>query len=105
LESKLVCSGLVESLARPGGNITGLSLMIVEIGAKQLQILKEMIPGATRVSVLRHVSGPGIVLDGKAKAAPLLGIKLQILKAGSGEEFTTHSRSKDTRASLSPRIQ
>ena len=47
-----VGSGLVTSLAHPGGNVTGLSMMIPELSAKQLQLLKEAIPRLTRVTVL-----------------------------------------------------
>ena len=47
-----VASGLVASLARPGGNITGLSIMAPELGRKRLQLLKEMVPGLLRVGVL-----------------------------------------------------
>ena len=87
LASNPVGAGLVESLARPGGNITGLSTMNVEIGTKQLQLLKEVVPRATRVSVLRMGFRPEPILEAQQKAAPLLGIQLQVLKAGSAEEF------------------
>ena len=87
LASNPVGSGFVESLARPGGNITGLSTMNVEIGTKQLQLLKEVVPRATRVSVLRMGFRPEPILEAQQKAAPLLGIQLQVLKAGSAEEF------------------
>jgi putative ABC transport system substrate-binding protein len=45
-------SGFVSNLARPEGNVTGLSLVTVELGAKQLQLLEEAVPGASRVAVL-----------------------------------------------------
>jgi putative ABC transport system substrate-binding protein len=80
-------AGLVGSLARPGGNITGMSMMSVDIAAKQLQILKEAIPQASRVSVLRLASGPGPVLQELERAAPVLGIQLQVLAASKPEEF------------------
>ena len=49
-----VGSGLVASIARPGGNVTGLSLLAAEITARQLQLLKEAVPKATRVAVLSN---------------------------------------------------
>lgn len=58
-----VGSGLVESLARPGGNITGLSMMIVDLGNKRLQLLKQTLPGLKRLGVLHDPS-----LDWHAKA-------------------------------------
>jgi putative ABC transport system substrate-binding protein len=86
--SNRIGARLVDNLARPGGNVTGLSLMSVEMGSKQLQLLKEAIPRATRVSALflpRVGSGP--IQKELERAAPLLGIELQILTAASPEEF------------------
>jgi putative tryptophan/tyrosine transport system substrate-binding protein len=54
LEIDPVEAGLVESIARPGGNVTGLFLDLSELSGKHLQILKEIIPGASRVAVLGH---------------------------------------------------
>src|SRR5262245_4573079 len=47
-----VMAGLVKSLARPGGNVTGLSLVDVELAAKRIQLLKEVVPAVSRVAVL-----------------------------------------------------
>jgi putative ABC transport system substrate-binding protein len=82
-----VGAGLVDSLARPGGNITGMSLMALEIGAKQLQILKEAVPRASRDSVLRLLAGPSPILKEMERAAPVLGLQFQVLTAASPEEF------------------
>jgi putative ABC transport system substrate-binding protein len=54
-----VGTGLVASLARPGGNITGLSDLGAELSGKRLELLKEVIPGATRVAVLWNAANPG----------------------------------------------
>src|SRR5207253_2773894 len=54
-----VGSGLVESLARPGGNVTGFQAIEYGIGSKWLQLLKEIAPGVTRVAVLRAPTVPG----------------------------------------------
>src|SRR5262249_35141058 len=51
-------SGLVTSLARPGGNVTGLSLMVPDIGGKRLELLRELLPSASRVAVLWNVANP-----------------------------------------------
>ena len=80
-------AGLVDSLARPGGNVTGLSGMGMEIGSKQLQILKETVPPASRVSVLLTTSGPNAVRVELERAAKALGIQLQVLAARGPEEF------------------
>jgi putative ABC transport system substrate-binding protein len=82
-----VGSGLVDSLARPGGNITGLSVMNVEVTAKSLQILKEAIPRASRVSTLQSWVGRGLTAKELEGAAQMLGIQLQVVVAQSPEAF------------------
>ena len=52
-------SGFVASLARPGGNITGLSRLSPEISGKRLELLKEIVPGLSRVAVFGTSSSPG----------------------------------------------
>ena len=54
-----VGSGVVASLARPGGNITGLSSLAPEISGKQLELLKEIVPKLSRVAVLGNSTEPG----------------------------------------------
>ena len=53
-----VGSGLVASLARPGGNVTGTSLMARDLGAKRLELLKELLPGISRVAILWNAANP-----------------------------------------------
>ena len=83
--------GLVDSLARPGANITGLTLNTVGTVAKQLQILKEAIPRASRVSVLWWTVGspqaPVAYEKELERAAGLLQIQLQHVRVQSPEEF------------------
>ena len=51
-------SGLVASLARPGGNVTGMSLMVPDLGGKRLELLKELLPRLARVAVLWDAANP-----------------------------------------------
>jgi ABC-type uncharacterized transport system substrate-binding protein len=75
-----VASGLVASLARPGGNITGLTALGTELTGKRLELLKEAVPGASRIVVL---STPGSTEGGTSRkamdvAAQPLGIELRV---------------------------
>ncbi len=84
-----VGSGLVTNLAHPGGNVTGLSLMSAEIGAKRLQLLKQTIPRLTRVAVLWNPDmpwHPRAIADLKA-LEPALSLKLSFVGARTPDEF------------------
>jgi putative ABC transport system substrate-binding protein len=76
--SDLVGAGLVASLARPGGNVTGLALMSPDLVGKRLQLLKEVAPRTRRVAVLINPDNPACELQLKAarEAAPALGLEL-----------------------------
>ncbi len=76
-----VGSGFVASLARPGGNVTGLSTLAPEVSAKQMQLLKEIIPKLSRVAVLGTSTRPGNAqaLREIERAAQALKVKLQYL--------------------------
>jgi putative tryptophan/tyrosine transport system substrate-binding protein len=73
-----VGSGFASNLARPEGNVTGLSLVAVELAAKQLQLLEEAVPGASRVAVLGNPANPATALRLRAlqAAARASGVKL-----------------------------
>ena len=75
-----VGTGLVDSLAHPGGNVTGMSMMISDLAAKRLELLKEAVPGISRVLVLSYLTDPIAPLQVTAlkEAARLLGVTLQI---------------------------
>jgi putative ABC transport system substrate-binding protein len=75
-----VATGLVASLARPGGNVTGQTFMATGLGAKRLELLKEAVPGISKVSVLSNPPDPIAPLQMKElqKAAPSLGVALQV---------------------------
>src|SRR6516164_6196246 len=77
-----VATGLVESLARPGGNITGMSIMHAELGAKRLEMLKDMVPTAARVAVLLNPDNPNAQLQWRELdgAAPRLDVQLQAVE-------------------------
>ena len=75
-----VRTGLVKGLAQPGGNVTGLSLMVPEVAVKRLGLLKEALPGISRVLVLSYLVDPIAPLQVKAleEAASSLGVTLQV---------------------------
>ena len=81
--------GHVASLARPGGNITGLSQLNTELAAKDLEVLKEAIPSAKRIGVLWDPTSPSHVPGLKAieEAAEKLGIHVDTVPASSADEF------------------
>lgn len=84
-----VGSGVVASLARPGGNVTGLSSHAPEISGKQLEILKEIVPGVTRVAVFGNNDEPGNAQNLKEVelAAKGLGVKTQYVSVASAREI------------------
>jgi ABC-type uncharacterized transport system substrate-binding protein len=96
-------SGLVASLARPGGNITGLTFMAQELSGKRLELLKEAIPGMTRVGLLSHPGNPSeaarkSLLQETEAAARASGVQVQHLEAqGPGDlarAFAAMSRAR-----------
>ena len=75
-------TGLVASLARPGGNITGMTLMTSQLGGKRLELLKAIVPGLSVVAVFWNPRSPtyGPVLKELEAAAPAAGVKIQRLE-------------------------
>ena len=82
-----VASGLVSSLARPGGNVTGLSMLNTEISAKRVELLREVLPKIVRVAVLHDPAQKTPDLDATLAAAQSLGFRQQVLSANRPEEF------------------
>jgi len=75
-----VAAGLVESLARPGGNITGVTNLSTELGGKRLELLKEVVPKVARVAVIYNPTNPASVREVKEDlpvAARALGLTVQ----------------------------
>jgi putative ABC transport system substrate-binding protein len=87
-----VTDGLVTSLARPGGNVTGLSSLTPELVGKRLEQLTQAVPGVTRVAALWQPGGAGErtdrdTLKGADVAARALGVRLQVVDARGPEDF------------------
>jgi putative ABC transport system substrate-binding protein len=82
-------SGLVASLARPGGNVTGMSLMAPDLGGKRLELLKELLPRLARVAVLWNATNPyaALVYKETQAAGRTLGIEVQSLEVRSPDDF------------------
>src|SRR5262245_8278073 len=77
-----VAAGYVKSLARPGGNITGLVSQYEDIVAKQVQLLREAVPNLSRLALLRHTSSLAAPANASAAAATNAGLKIHILEVG-----------------------
>jgi putative ABC transport system substrate-binding protein len=88
-ETDPVGTGLVASLARPGGNITGLAAIGPQLAGKRLELLKEIIPKLSRVAVFGNATNPGNaeVLRETEDAARALGLKLQYLEVQSPDDI------------------
>ena len=80
-----VAAGLVDSLARPGGNVTGLSVLVAELNPKRFQLLSELVPQAGVIALLvnpNNASAERVMRDVQ-EAAHAKGVRLHILKAGT----------------------
>ena len=100
--------GLVASLARPGGNLTGINIFTTELVAKRLELLREMVPAATRVAVLvspHNASSESTVRD-TAAAARAMGLQVQVLNADTSGEidaaFATLARERSDALFVDP---
>jgi putative tryptophan/tyrosine transport system substrate-binding protein len=84
-----VSLGLVASLARPGGNMTGVSMLGAELTAKRLELLRELVPGTARVAVLTNPDNPAAdaTLKEVEGAARAMGLQIRILRASTGREI------------------
>jgi putative ABC transport system substrate-binding protein len=85
-----VRTGLVASLSRPGGNATGINLVSLELVAKRLELLREMVPAATSVAVLVNPANAAFAettLKDVEPAARAMGLQIQFLNAGTSREI------------------
>jgi putative ABC transport system substrate-binding protein len=82
-------TGLVDSLARPGGNVTGMSLMVPDLGGKRLELLKELLPRLSRVAVLWNAANPypAIVFKETQAAGRTLGIEVHSLEVRGPDDL------------------
>jgi len=82
--------GLVTSLARPGGNITGINIFSGELVAKRLELLRELVPSATRIAVLvnpANVANTATTLRDAEVAARAMGLEIHVFKATTAREI------------------
>jgi putative ABC transport system substrate-binding protein len=87
-----VQSGLVHSFAKPGGNVTGVSILSPELGGKRLELLREVIPGITQVAFLWSPSAStAVALKTTQTAADALGIQLHSLEVRGPNDFSSAS--------------
>jgi putative ABC transport system substrate-binding protein len=90
LGSDPVAAGLVDSLARPGGNVTGVTSMNMELGPKRLELLRELLPAANVIALLVNPTNPTITQSMSRdlqSAAQVLGLELHILNASTEADF------------------
>ena len=90
LASDPVATGLVASLSRPGGNVTGLSNQAADLPAKRFGLLREVIPSLRRVGIMANANGPGATLEMKEgmSAAKTLGLEVVALEIRDSEDIT-----------------
>ena len=106
--SDTVASGLVQSLARPGGNVTGLDQIAPELGGKRLELLREIVPALSRVAVLWNPQNPSSTLNWKELQLPAqqLGLQLHSLEvrsaAGLDKAFEAASRGRAGAVAIMP---
>ena len=92
-----VATGVVQSLARPGGNVTGLTALFADLTGKRLELLKEMFPSLSRVAFLSRTTNPGhqqYVHEAEV-ASRKLNVKLQIVDVNGPDDFENAFRSAD----------
>jgi putative ABC transport system substrate-binding protein len=84
-----VANNLVASLARPGGNVTGLSMQAADLAGKRLELLREVVPGLHRLAILVNVGNPAAVLEmGEAQAAArTLGLEVAVVEIRRAEDI------------------
>ena len=104
-----VSVGLVASLARPGGNLTGINFFNTEVSAKRLELLHELVPAAAHVAVLLNPTGPPdteTTLRDMEPAARALGVQIQVLSARTSREinaaFSTFVRNQPDALFVAP---
>jgi putative ABC transport system substrate-binding protein len=84
-----VGNGLVASLARPGGNVTGLSVQFTDLAGKRLELLREVVPSLRRLAIMANVGAPGAVLEmrGAQTAARTFGLEVATVEIRRAEDI------------------
>jgi putative tryptophan/tyrosine transport system substrate-binding protein len=84
-----VATGLISSLSRPGGNVTGITTLNAQLGSKRLELLHELVPTATAICLLINPTNPSaeIVLSDTQMAARSLGVELHVLRAENEKDL------------------
>jgi len=95
-----VGGGLVASLARPGGNITGLSMQSTDLAGKRFELLREVVPGLRRLAIMVHVGSPQAVLEMSEvqAAARALGLEVAPLEIQRAEDIADASAALTAKA-------
>src|SRR5262249_40263898 len=95
-----VGTGLVTSLARPGGNVTGLSNQLPDLASKRLELLREVVPNLRRLAIIANVDNPAVVLDiGEAQAAArMLGLEVVTPEIRRAEDIAPAFKALEGRA-------
>jgi putative ABC transport system substrate-binding protein len=90
-----VATGVVNSLARPGGNVTGLTAVFSDLTGKRLELLKEMLPSLSRVALLSRPANPGHYqyVQQTQMAARILRVELEVMAVSSADDFEAAFRS------------
>lgn len=83
-----VASGFIKSLARPGGNVTGIANLVWELEAKRLELLKSALPGLVRVGVLDNAANRPRAPEALGAASRALGLEIQVYTATKSEDLT-----------------
>ena len=102
-----VATGFVTNLARPGGNVTGISLMLLDLTQKRLALLKEAVPRATRIAVIMNPDDPIIPMQWREAevAAGRLGVRLQRLDIRNADDLRRASEAVKDKAGARRREQ
>jgi putative tryptophan/tyrosine transport system substrate-binding protein len=88
-QAEPVASGLVDSLARPGGNVTGFTTIAAVLAGKRLELLQDIIPKLSRVAIMWELKNPGSEESWKESQLPArqLGLQIQSIEVSSADEF------------------
>ena len=98
--------GFVGSLARPGGNLTGVNIFTIELAAKRLELLRELVPGAARMAVLVTAASAETTMKDVEAAARALGLQIQVFNVSAIREidaaFATFARERPDALFVAP---